>query len=74
MKVRITKKQFNELYQQSQSTSFLDDKPKCEDPEYLLAYEFFKTTIFTSSARERIRVLESIKKNIEILGEEKSNT
>jgi len=70
MKARITKKQFNELYQKSQSTTFLDDKPKYGDPEYLLAYEFFKTTQFALDARERIRVFESIKKNIELIDNE----
>lgn len=68
MKVRITSKEFQELHQMAtQSLKFPDDDPDSDNPEYLLAKEFFRTLLFVSSARERINVLELIKRNIQII-------
>lgn len=70
MKVKITNEEFIELYEKSQDINFLSDKPENKSPEYLLAYEFFKALLLVSSATERIKVLESIKANIELIDDE----
>lgn len=68
MKIEITNKQFQNLYRMYKHPSDIEKNvSESHGPEYQLASEFFKTLLFASSSKERKDVLESIKKNIQII-------